>query len=380
MEDKNIFERNPKKTILVIFMIFLLFLVAGVELVLSLKITDEKKNDLVRYIRLREQTPSTVKYNVPDKKYMSRTDSLIQKKYRLEIDKEGYIYPSRIHENPDLTIIFLGGSSVEGMYVDEKTRFPYLVGRLLEKDGKKVNSFNSGVSGNNSMHSINILLNKGLELKPDVAMMMHNINDIVSLLYDNNYWSNNPSRSLLVEIKKEPVLLRLKNMIVSTVPKLYEKIQYVKNKIFQTGTIDEFSHVRGKKIILNKDEIMKKYEKSLLTFIAVCRSNDIIPVLITEPSRFKSVPEKLIYDSFTLKDEFGITYEQFKEVYDSFNDVIRKVGKSNHVTVIDLVNEIPQDRKYMYDCVHFNEYGSQYAAQIIADRLKEMFVSLHYSY
>ena len=38
--------------------------------------------------------------------------------------------------------------------------------------------------------------------------------------------------------------------------------------------------------------------------------------------------------------------------------------------VIDLAREVPPDKKYLYDLVHFNDAGSQLAARIIAARLK----------
>lgn len=375
MSQKNIFEKHPKKTLFIIIIVLLTFMVLGVELFLSLTKSDEKKNDFIRYIRLREQNPSTVRYNIPDRKYMSRVDSLIQKKYRLEIDKDGFIFPSRVHETPDVTLIFLGGSSTECMYVDEDSRFPYLVGRLLEKDARKVNSFNSGVSGNNSMHSINILLNKGLELKPDIAVMMHNINDLISLMYDGNYWSSNPSRSLLLVIKNESFMTKAKNIFRAAVPKIYEKVDELKYKMRPPEATDEFAHVRGKSLTFDKQDLKKKFERNLSAFINICRSYGIIPVLMTQSNRFKASPDNMIRDAFTLEEHFGIPYDEFRDLYDSFNDVIRHVGKSHNVLLIDLAKDIPQDKQYMYDCVHFNDYGSRHAAQIIAGRLQKLIPS-----
>ena len=53
--------------------------------------------------------------------------------------------PSKVHDHPDLTLAFLGGSTTECIYVDENNRFPYLAGRLIEEQtGLKVNSYNAG--------------------------------------------------------------------------------------------------------------------------------------------------------------------------------------------------------------------------------------------
>ena len=101
---------------------------------------------------------------------------------------------------PDLTLVFLGASTTACIYVEEESRFPYLVGKLLaQKTGKKITSINSGVGGNNSLHSLDILLNKIIPVRsPTSWCMMHNINDLVALIYDRTYWSKNPTRQPIV--------------------------------------------------------------------------------------------------------------------------------------------------------------------------------------
>src|SRR4030042_1745628 len=100
---------------------------------------------------------------------------------------------------PHLTLVFLGGSTVACIYVEEENRFPYLVCNLLaQKTGKRITSINSGVGGNNSLHSLDILLNKLVPVRPDVVVMMHNINDLVALIFERTYWSKNPSRAAIV--------------------------------------------------------------------------------------------------------------------------------------------------------------------------------------
>jgi hypothetical protein len=118
--------------------------------------------------------------DVPQEKTVRESDGLVRKPYRVRTDTRGFLLPYNRYEKPDLTLIFLGGSTVACIYMEEASRFPYLVGNRLEKaTGKKVTSINSGVSGNNSLHCLDILLNKIVPLKPDVVVMMENINDLV---------------------------------------------------------------------------------------------------------------------------------------------------------------------------------------------------------
>ena len=91
---------------------------------------------------------------------------------------------------PDKVIVFLGGSTTECMFVDEDHRFPYVAGQILEQEtGAKINSYNGGMSGSNSLNAIDILINKVIPLKPDVVVFMENINDLSTLLYEGTYWN-----------------------------------------------------------------------------------------------------------------------------------------------------------------------------------------------
>ena len=81
-----------------------------------------------RHILLREHAQASQLSVFPTDEYLTNTDSLIRKEYRFEIDENGFIFPSNVHDNPE-TPIFLGGSTTETIYVDELNRFPYLVGR-----------------------------------------------------------------------------------------------------------------------------------------------------------------------------------------------------------------------------------------------------------
>ena len=198
---KNWLERNPKKVIGAI----VLLAIGGLAVVTE-KLLARKNHGLInptgiqRYIKLREFNPLYRDVLVPNQEAMRISDGLVQKPYVLRVDRQGFIMPAKIHDHPDLTIAFLGGSTTECAYVDEANRFPYLVGRLLERQTHlKVNSYNAGRSGNNTLHCLNILLNKVVNLKPDIVVLMENINDLAILMYEKTYWNTNPSRSPLQE-------------------------------------------------------------------------------------------------------------------------------------------------------------------------------------
>ena len=381
---KNWLERNPKKIIGVIVLLAIGVAAGVTEKLLALR-THGQINPvgIKRAIKLKEFNPLYRDVLVPDADYVRKCDSLERKKFVLRVDRQGFIMPSKIHDHPDLTIVFLGGSTTECSYVDEDNRFPYLVGRLLEQQTHlKVNSYNAGRSGINTLHSLNILLNKVVNLKPDIVVMMHNINDLAILMYEKSYWNTNPSRSPIQErlptFKTVGQDLRRDFYLVRdlTIPNLSRELK----KIFSfagKSKGDEFRGVRGQKIIIDQNLLVREFSLNLQTFINICRARGIIPVLMTQASRFTDHPDPPIKKIMhQLEISQGITYEEFKSAFDRLNQTIREVGAKNQALVIDLAGEIPPVKENICDVAHFNDRGSKLVAARIAAGLTPVISSL----
>ncbi len=381
---KNWFERHPKK---IIFL--LVFLVVGTLTMATEKLLAWKAGYLrhpqgvKRYIDLREFAPGYSDILLPPKEALTVSDTLVRRDYLIRVDDNGFIMPSKVHEHPDLVLAFLGGSTTECIYDDENNRFPYLAGHLLEeKTGLKVNSYNAAKSGNDSLHSINVLLNKVVNLNPDIVVMMHNINDLSVLLYEKTYWNNHPTRSPLV-VKKpcwktvgknlEETFRLARDLVIPNIYRVIHRLVHVESK-FQN---DEFQQVRGRKIEVHTEQLVHEFTLNLQTFINICRARSITPVLMTMPSRLKDQPDPLIARLMkTLEVQQGITYGEFKGAFDRFNRTILEVGARNQVLVVDLAREIPPEKAYMSDVAHYTPAGSRLVAQKIAAGLRPLLASL----
>jgi hypothetical protein len=374
---KNWLERHPGKAIFLLIFLAVLCLAVVTEKLLAWKAGGRQHPGVAkRYIKLREFDPLYRDVLTPSPEALRIADSLEKKDFVIRVDEDGYIMPSRIHAAPDLTLIFLGGSTTENIYVEEENRFPYLAGRLLEKKtGLKTNSYNAGKSGNNSLHSIDVLLNKGLGLKPDIAVMMHNLNDLTILLYEKTYWNQHPTRSPLVE-KRLSFKTVLKNLEETarmvrdlTIPQLAGQWRRLFRLNFK-GPADEFKEARGRKLAFDEPLMVGEFSLNLQTFINLCRARGVIPVLMTQPSRLTANPDPLIANLMkNLEKQQGITYNEFRRGFDLFNQTIREVGARNRIPVIDLARQVPSTREYIIDVAHTNDRGSQFSAQLIAEAL-----------
>jgi GDSL-like Lipase/Acylhydrolase family len=381
---KSWFERNPGKTITLILLIFLVGATLITEKVLAYINHDQKMVLFTerRYINLRELPPNLDMVDIPQSKTVKASDGLVQKPYRVRTDSQGFILPYHHYDKPSCTLIFLGGSTTACIYNEEENRFPYLVGNLLEKaTGEKVTSINSGVPGNNTLHSLDILLNKIIPLKPNIVVQMENINDLIVLIYDRTYWNNNLSKAPIVDFSFYKNLQGLRALSTfardTYIPNLHAAIRVLSHKIFKKhrDSDDEFGRERGKRRVLHEARLLNQFKMNLQTFINICRARKITPVLMTQFNRVKANPDEKIRKMLEkFASDTKIPISKFNEIYSKFNEAILEVGQANQVMVIDLAHLIPQKAEYMYDVVHLKTAGSRLAAQIISAHLRQLLV------
>jgi lysophospholipase L1-like esterase len=381
-QENNWLERNPKK--IIVLTIFIILTASGycLEEYLAYKNNGIGYNFALqkRAIELREFRPLLKEYNHPvkeDEPY----DTIEKKNYLLRVDENGFIMPSKRYANPDISLIFLGDSVTAELLVDEEKRFPYLTGVFLEKEMDiKINSYNASRTANNTLNSLDILLNKIIPIKPDVAIMMHNNNDVAIMLYEKTYWNNSPTRHLIFDVNEYILNNFFKIMRDKFIPNISRELRLAGARlrtVLKPGNLDksndEFAKMRNTKVNYNASEMVEQFEMNLQTFITICKIRKITPVLMTMASRFTENPDKAILDRFK---SVAISYQEYKRLFDLFNESIRRKAVENDILLIDLATAMPQKKDYIYDVIHYNNYGSIKASEIIKDKLKPLLQQL----
>jgi len=374
--EKNLFERHPRKTLAVVVVLAILALAFVTDNIIGGKV-GPRQAPLQRYVRLRELSPGTFEVIRPPAKIFDAEAGSQPRPVQIRVDEQGFLMPSRIHAHPDLVLAFLGGSTTECRVVPEENRFPCLTGRFLEKDLKvRVNSYNAARSGNNSLHSLNILLHKLLPLQPDIVVMMHNINDLVTLLYEKTYWNTNASRRVVLVVKptlEGHVRGFFQVLREQTIPHLYRAMVELSQRVRKKDEEqDEFRQVRGRKVTIDRPALLREFRSNMRMFIDMCRSRQIDPVLMTQPNRLSGNLDPETWKEVKVMEAMGIRFAEFEELHGLFNQAVRDVGIANQVLVIDLAREIPAEPRYVYDPVHLTEKASKLAARIISRDVKPL--------
>jgi len=119
--------------------------------------------------------------------------------------------------------------------------------------------------------------------------------------------------------------------------------------------------------------LKKKFflKSQLKTFISISKAHNIEPILMTQANRMVLDPDPLIMrpELENVLKIYGVSYKTLVNIYNEMNDIIRDVAIEESILLIDLHKEIPKTRKYIYDVFHYNDLGSEKAAEIITSQL-----------
>lgn len=354
----NRFENTPKAALGLIYGLITVALLIGVFF-LAKAVRDEAKRGVERYIVLRERRPSSDIPQTPSKELAAFADGLERKPYPFRVDANGYIMPSSVYDKADMTIVFLGGSTTECMYMQEEERFPPLIGQKLSSTlGLKVNSLNGGAAGNNSLHCVLALQGKVLARKPQAVVLMECVNDLNFLMILGGYWNAHASRGIVFDKEYGPI----KSFILKHI---------TGRGILEKDSADEFSKERGQKRVLDLQTLVADYRKNIELFVYICRQHGIIPILMTQFNRFTETPEEnLLRQMQSIKDDWGQDFTTYRKAYIAMQDAMRSVASEQNVLLIDLDARIPKTKEYLYDVVHVNAKGSALVADIVSRELE----------
>lgn len=270
-------------------------------------------------------------------------------------DERGYILPSFQFEDPDATILFLGGSTTQCRAVLEDLRFHALVSQALGERGLRINALNAGLAGGTVQDSMNILLNHSVDDEPDVAVMMHAANDIARLWADGSYVYRMGQPASAGTAAR----WALQRLSIST--SFFGAVRW-----WLTAAPLELDEFERRAALSREDAEIDAtpFVQRLRGFVGMARGFGIVPVLMTQPA-------------ISVRPADSPAWINPKN-QERFNELIRMVAAEEDVTLIDLerhlVEDVPdwdQPMRIFYDGIHINDEGSRVYGAYIAQRLWE---------
>ena len=292
------------------------------------------------------------------------------KTVEFETDRDGYIVPSQVYDTADLVCVFLGDSSVECSFVDRDKRYPYLVGRYLERYfHKRINSLNAAVSGADTLSLIKVLLNKVFLEHPDIVFFCNVKSELIFLLSENTdlfYGAENNKEKIIYndEIYGASfwgrVLEAINILLAGNLPERFKGCKH-NNSSKQVQKLS-----RGGNL---KKDTLELFNGGLEAFLKLCSCRNVKPVLMTQANRYVETGDIKEYYCNHDMQITQMSYEDFIAIYHRCNDLVRQIAQEQNVLLIDLDRMIDKNTENLYDAVHYTNIGSERAAQIIANAL-----------
>lgn len=307
-------------------------------------------------------------------KWIAQLDSQIHYS-RNALGFRGPMPPDSIHHLN--SVICIGGSTTECRFLSDDQTWPALLQQQLKDSVPRLWINNAGIDGHSTFGHLLMLREYILKLKPRYVLLLTGVNDIETQkpeTYDEMNENSISFRSLKSFLKS----VLNKTEIGATIFQVYAiKLAYKKGLIHRELDFKNLPDtVLSTKFIEQKMEaqqpFVRGYKERLQQIINLCRQSRIEPILITQPSLFGTYTDPatgtVMNDKYLPGSEPVTNNALQQPVLTQYNNAALSFRPG--VTVINLDSLMPKSTAYYYDFIHFNKYGADKVAALLAAELK----------
>jgi lysophospholipase L1-like esterase len=269
-----------------------------------------------------------------------------------------------------LTVIAIGGSTTECMYISEGKTWEDHVQQRLNDHLNNAWVNNAGFEGHSTFGHIILLRDYVSELRPNICLFLIGANDIDRKdlqAYDRNFTKSNQNWVLFLARHSQLVNTML-NLWRNHLAKEKNVTHNISFSLLNQQPIklpDSTIQLR----LSSQIPLLKEYHQRLNELIRLCRSNRIEPVFITQPSLMGNATDSISgvdLATFPIGKMNGGLFWQLLELY---NQETKKSAAESGLLLIDLAHELPKNSAYYYDAIHYNNKGNIKVGEIISDRM-----------
>lgn len=250
------------------------------------------------------------------------------------------------------TIVTIGGSTTEcSLLADDSTWTAQLYKRLkTSNDNVWVN--NAGIDGCSSYGHIILMRDYIVKLKPDYAVFLIGINDLVKSSFQNeDGFLINRKESFMRKILKKSELFTTMANLIEAMKSQKANVDHGRDPYdYKNNELNKGDSAYMAGINNQLETMLPAYVERINQIAELCKSADIKPVFVTQP-------------------KFDDTASFSWKVMAAYNDAMSDYCKTKGYTLIDLGNEMPKDVNLYYDQIHFTNRGAAKVAEILYPRL-----------
>ena len=267
-----------------------------------------------------------------------------------------------------LTVLAIGGSTTECLYLTDGTSWPERLGEALAPHFDRLWVNNAGLDGHSTFGHLLLMDQIVLRLRPKVVLFLIGLNDVNRELPTGRE----------VAAGRAPLLHRLArhSAIVANVLDVRRHLE-ARERSLGYREVDlartpqkEADRPRAQALLeRHRERSLPGYRSRVRELVARARAHGIEPLLLTQPALYggdrddvTGVSLRWIEVDARQQIHGGLAWRILEE----YNDAVREVGKSEGVLVVDLARELPKSSRLYYDFVHFSDQGAREVAALTA--------------
>lgn len=250
--------------------------------------------------------------------------------------------------NKALTILTIGGSTTEcSLLADDSTWSAHLFQQLKSKN-PAVWLNNAGLDGCSTYGHIILMRDYVVKLKPDYAVFLVGINDLVKSSFDNedgflikrneSFW-----RTLL---KKSELFTLISNLLEASKSSKVNVAHGNDPNDYKNNDLNNPDSNYRKTLNLKLTQMIPEYTKRVAEIHQLCQSAGIRPIFVTQP-------------------KFDDTASNSWKVMDLYNKALTAYCVKNTIPCIQLGDKMPRSLDNYYDQIHFTNKGASVVADIL---------------
>ncbi len=292
--------------------------------------------------------------------------------------------------NDCLTIVCVGGSTTQCLYLSDGTTWPDQLSKRLENDFKNVWVNNAGIDGHSTFGHLELLDQYLSVMRPKVLLFLVGLNDVDrtdlnsfdqstlrSHSRDEDSFARSVQRMLLRSSDSFALLDNLRLQWLAKQKGLLHG-EPIAHSTFseKLGTKILYPEEREKWLEARNPSCLAGYESRLRAIVKRCSELQIRCVLVSQPVLYGVGVDELTdinLERIPVGEVDGATHWVLLERY---NQVTRQVGFESGLQLIDLAKQLPKSSRYFYDLTHYNVAGAEEVASIIYRDLHKTLAAL----
>jgi lysophospholipase L1-like esterase len=268
-----------------------------------------------------------------------------------------------VKNEENITIFCLGGSTTE--FKDELGRdWPSMLEAEMKKESgfRSVDVYNCGRQWYSTQHLLTHYIQNLKHHKPDVIVMMENINDLLHNA-DFSTFSTGEFRQdyghFLGPLRNIINYSNFSDLIFTSIKKLW----------YQEAAVPvETTEFPG----------LVPFERNLQVIIQLAKADGTLVILMTQPNLYKEdISDEELKSLAMLRyealgDGKQWSYNTAKAGINAYNEKIRRIAQNEQVILIDLEKAVPKTLDYFYDDVHYKAKAHDVIAEYLSREIKQL--------